>query len=116
MLLFIKRILHSQTLFVTFVCILWFTLAFYLNQSLEKAYQDKVLGSIKLLAQNRYIKRRTLIQDFCEHNMNNDFYELIEVNQDPKWNDDLWFDTEHQLLYCQISKVGSVTWVDHLMQ
>lgn len=69
----------------------------------------------KVEAFDRYNARRSAVQEFCDAHMGIDD-ELVEVNTDPKWKQDLWFDNQNHLLYCQISKVSSSTWVAHLLK
>ena len=68
---------------------------------------------VKPLAHYQFQNRRNLISDYCQLNQNSS--ELHQVNQDLKWNKDLWFDYKNQLLFCQISKISSSTWVTNLM-
>ena len=68
---------------------------------------------VKSLAHYQFQNRRNLISDYCQLHQNSS--ELHQVNQDLKWNKDLWFDYKNQLLFCQISKISSSTWVTNLM-
>ena len=68
---------------------------------------------MKYLAHYQFQNRRNLISDYCQLNQNSS--ELHHVNQDLKWNKDLWFDYKNQLLFCLISKISSSTWVTNLM-
>ena len=68
---------------------------------------------VKSLAHYQFQNRRNLISEYCQLNQNSS--ELHQVNQDLKWNKDLWFDYKNQLLFCQISKISSSTWVTNLM-
>ena len=69
--------------------------------------------SVKSLAHLRFQHRRDLIKSYCRNNQNSS--ELLTVNHDQKWNQDLWFDYKNQLLFCQINKISSSTWVTNLM-
>ena len=71
------------------------------------------LGQIKFLAHKKFKDRRKLIQNYCDKNAQEK--ELQEVNNDNKWNKDLWFDYRNKLLFCQISKISSNTWISNLM-
>ena len=78
------------------------------------AYRPRVeLEQIKFAAHEKFKDRRKLIQDYCDKNSHDK--ELQEVNNDDKWNKDLWFDYKHKLLFCQISKISSSTWISSLM-
>jgi hypothetical protein len=70
---------------------------------------------VKLMAFDFYYPRQSKIQKYCQQHMGLDD-ELTEVNTDPKWRQELWFDNQNHLLYCQISKVSSSTWVAHLLK
>ena len=61
---------------------------------------------------HRFQQRRGLITNYCNTNYNDS--DLNSVNQDSKWNQDLYFEYQYKLLYCQISKIGSSTWINHL--
>ena len=65
---------------------------------------------IKTLAHFKYSKRRNIIREYCQKYLNKSS-DLLEVNLDPKWRSELWFDYEYNYLFCQISKVSSTTWV-----
>ena len=65
---------------------------------------------IKTMAHFKYSKRRTKIQEYCQKYLNQSS-DLLEVNLNPKWKGELWFDYEYNYLFCQISKVSSTTWV-----
>ena len=67
----------------------------------------------KSLAHLRFQKRRDLIKTYCQNNQNSS--QLHKVNYNQKWNEDLWFDYKNQLIFCQISKISSSTWVTNLM-
>ncbi len=70
---------------------------------------------VKSLAYDIYYPRQRRVQEYCNNHIGIDD-ELTEVNTDPKWLRDLWFDNLDHLLYCQLSKVGSSTWVAHLLK
>ena len=71
------------------------------------------LEQVKFVAHDKFNERRKRIQDYCDKNSED--IELQEVNNDIKWNQDLWFDYKQKLIFCQISKVSSTTWVQSLM-
>ena len=77
----------------------------------EKSISE--LEQVKFVAHDKFNERRKLIQDYCDKNAED--IELQEVNNDIKWNQDLWFDYKQKLIFCQISKVSSSTWVQSLM-
>ena len=77
----------------------------------EKSISE--LEQVKFVAHDKFNERRKLIQDYCDKNSED--IELQEVNNDIKWNQDLWFDYKQKLIFCQISKVSSSTWVQSLM-
>ena len=71
------------------------------------------LEQVKFVAHVKFNERRKRIQDYCDKNAED--IELQEVNNDIKWNQDLWFDYKQKLIFCQISKVSSSTWVQSFM-
>ena len=73
----------------------------------------KELEKVKYVAHERFKDRRKLIKDYCDKY--SDDKELLKVNNDMKWNQDLWFDYKYKLLFCQISKISSTTWISSLM-
>ena len=75
--------------------------------------EKNIKHPVKLLAHLRFQHRRNLIKNYCKKNVNSS--ELAKVNSDQKWNNDLWFDYNNKLLFCQISKISSSTWVTNLM-
>ena len=75
------------------------------NQALENTLK------VKLKAIDRYNKRRNVIKEHCQRNIR-----LMKVNKDPKWRNELYFDYEHNLIYCEINKVASTTWTTNLMK
>ena len=77
----------------------------------EKSISE--LEQVKFVAHDKFNERRKRIQDYCDKNSED--LELQEVNNDIKWNQDLWFDYKQKLIFCQISKVSSSTWVQSLM-
>ena len=77
----------------------------------EKSMSE--LEQVKFVAHDKFNERRKRIQDYCDKNSED--IELQEVNNDIKWNKDLWFDYKQKLIFCQISKVSSSTWVQSLM-
>ena len=77
----------------------------------EKSLSE--LEQVKFVAHDKFSERRKRIQDYCDKNSED--MELQEVNNDIKWNQDLWFDYKQKLIFCQISKVSSSTWVQSLM-
>ena len=77
----------------------------------EKSMSE--LEQVKFVAHDKFNERRKRIQDYCDKNSED--IELQEVNNDIKWNTDLWFDYKQKLIFCQISKVSSSTWVQSLM-
>ena len=73
-----------------------------------------ILSYVKSLSHLRYKDRIDSVREQCS--LNRYTPEVQEVNNDTKWNTDLWFDYDNQLLFCQISKISSSTWVKHLMR
>ena len=71
------------------------------------------LEQVKFVAHDKFNERRKRIQDYCD--TNSEDIELQEVNNDIKWNNDLWFVYKQKLIFCQISKVSSSTWVQSFM-
>ena len=71
------------------------------------------LNQAKSLVHLRFQQNRDPIKMYCQNNQNSS--ELKEVNYNKKWNQDLWFDYNNQLLFCQISKISSSTWVTNLL-
>ena len=85
-----------------------------LPEIVEKSMSEFTeLEQVKFVAHDKFNERRKLIQDYCDKNSED--VELQEVNNDIKWNNDLWFDYKQKLIFCQISKVSSSTWVQSLM-
>ena len=74
----------------------------------------KMKNPQKLNLQEYLVKRKLRIKQYCNRHKHD--VQLKEVNTDSKWNEDLWFDYKYGFLYCQISKVGSSTWVDVMLQ
>ena len=70
---------------------------------------------IKTLAHFKYSKRRNIIREYCQKYLNKSS-DLLEVNLDPKWKGELWFDYKYNFLYCDINKVSSTTWVKTLLR
>ena len=77
-----------------------------------KAKNVSIIKHVKTLAQYRFKERRSAVARYCKLNENEE--DLINVNQDPKWNQDLYFEYEYKMLYCQVSKVSGTTWLTHL--
>ena len=71
-----------------------------------------IIKHVKSLAQYRFKERRSTIAKYCKLNQNED--NLFNVNQDPRWNQELYFEYQHKILYCQVSKAGTTTWLTHL--
>jgi len=84
-----------------------------IKSDFETHFEASKPHRVKSLAHYQFQNRRNLISDYCQLNQNSS--ELHQVNQDLKWNKDLWFDYKNQLLFCQISKISSSTWVTNLM-
>ena len=76
--------------------------------------QKNRIHEVKSLAHHQFQQRRDLIKTYCQNNQNSS--ELEKVNRDTNWNKDLWFDYKNQLIFCQISKISSSTWVTNLMK
>ena len=68
----------------------------------------------KVAAREKFQDRRKMIAQYCATNKKDKA--LTDVNRDPKWNEELWYDYKNYLLFCQISKVSSTTWINHLMR
>ena len=71
-----------------------------------------MVKTVKALAHHRFQQNREIVAKYCKANQGDP--DLITINQDPKWNKDLYFEYKYKMLYCQISKIGSSTWIDHL--
>ena len=85
------------------------------NQNVQSDLRLKNhIYEVKSLAHHQFQQRRDLIKTYCQNNQNSS--ELKIVNQDTNWNKDLWFDYKNQLIFCQISKISSSTWVTNLMK
>ena len=85
------------------------------NQNIQSDLRLKNhIHEVKSLAHDQFQQRRDLIKTYCQNNQNSS--ELEIVNQDTNWNKDLWFDYKNQLIFCQISKISSSTWVTNLMK
>ena len=77
--------------------------------------ENNIVSHIKTLASYKYRDRRMLIQEQCQKK-EVDILNLLKVNSDPKWKTSLFFDYDHHLIYCGISKVSSTTWTTNLMK
>ena len=75
---------------------------------------NESINPLKLDLPNHIIKRKQRIKDYCNEHIEDD--ELRQVNDNIKWNKELWFDYNYKFLYCQISKASSSTWVDILLK
>lgn len=75
---------------------------------------ENIIQQVKAVARHRYLQRINRVRNYCLHHQNDSI--LQEINGHSKWNQDLWYDYKHQLLYCQINKVGSSTWMNHLFK
>ena len=85
------------------------------NQNVQSDLRLKNhIHEVKSLAHHQFQQRRDLIKKYCQNNQNSS--ELEIVNQNTNWNKDLWFDYKNQLIFCQISKISSSTWVTNLMK
>ena len=74
--------------------------------------QDMISVSlIKTLAFTKYFKIQSRIQHHCEKDL-----KFFKVNEYSKWKKDLFFDYEHSLIFCGISKVSSTTWTTNLLK
>lgn len=76
------------------------------------AYGQKSVEEIKALASVKYQERREKIKHICDTNPQI----FLPVHLDEKWKQALYFDYEHTLLYCGVSKVSSTTWNTNLMK
>lgn len=72
----------------------------------------KSVVKIKSMAAIRYQERRAKIKDICDSNSQI----FLPVHLDEKWKTALYFDYDHSLLYCGVSKVSSTTWNTNLMK
>ena len=68
---------------------------------------------VKALAHHRFQQNKELISKYCKLNMNID-PDLKSINEDSKWNQELYYEYKSKLMYCQISKISSTTWINHL--
>ena len=84
----------------------------YYTQPVEPSRANKT----KALAKVKYKDRRALIKRYCEKHKSDFRLRFVNDPNDPKWKKGLFYDYEHQLLFCGISKVSSTTWVTNLMQ
>ena len=78
--------------------------------------ENSAVTHIKTLASYKYHDRRMLIQEQCHKKEVDVNTNLVKVNSDPKWKTSLFFDYDHHLIYCGISKVSSTTWTTNLMK
>ena len=75
--------------------------------------QDMISVSIiKSFAFAEYHKRQSRIQYHCHKGDP----KLLKLNEDSKWKKRLFFDYEHSLIFCGISKVSSTTWTTNLLK
>ena len=72
----------------------------------------KSVSHIKTLAFTEYHKRQSRIQYHCRKGDP----KLLKLNEDSKWKKSLFFDYEHSLIFCGISKVSSTTWTTNLLR
>ena len=84
------------------------------NSPASKSFTKISLEEVKSESHRIFNESRTRIHQYCKKYENDTI--LKEVNEDSKWNEDLWFDYEYELLFCQISKVSSSTWITSLMR
>lgn len=84
------------------------------NAPISEVRELSYMEQTKISAHQRYQEKRHRISEYCERNQ--DEPELAHVNSDLKWTKDLWYDYENHLIFCQISKVSSSTWVSHLLK
>ena len=59
-----------------------------------------------------YKNRRNIVKDFCAKYRGDKV--LSKISNDSVWNKDIWYDYNYNFMYCEISKVGSYTWLIHL--
>ena len=84
------------------------------NSPASKSFTKISLEEVKSESHRIFNESRTRIHQYCKKYENDTI--LKEVNEDSKWNKDLWFDYEYRLIFCQISKVSSSTWITSLMR
>ena len=105
----------NKRLFFIYIVTVCFFISFriyIINISSVQSDVPKSDNHIKTLAYIKYRERRLKIQDQCKKGDVN----LLEVNADPKWKTDLFFDYENNLIFCGINKVSSTTWTTNLMK
>ena len=80
----------------------------------NKSLKEIKINQLKSNLQEYLVKRRQIIKDYCNEQENDKV--LKQVNKNPRWRKDLWFDYKYHFLYCDIAKVSSSSWLHVMFQ
>ena len=100
---------HFLILLVGVICVF---MLYTIHLNLMQNYAVKRILHIKSLALMKYNRRRNTIQEYCQKNQS----KLSILNKQKIWNKALFYDYEHNLIFCPIHKVSSTTWTTNLLK
>ena len=78
---------------------------------LMQNYALKRILHIKSLSLMKYNRRRNIIQESCQKNKSK-----FSILNETIWNKALFYDYEHNIIFCPIHKVSSTTWTTNLLK